>query len=81
LQVEHAFRRWLLATVKLSRGYDDYVGSPRVDDRYSASFGIVYKLNRDMQLKSEVRRDWLRSTEPGANYNANVILFGLRLQR
>jgi hypothetical protein len=81
LQVEHAFRRWLLATVKLSRGYDDYVGSPRVDDRYSASFGIVYKLNRDMQLKSELRRDWLRSTEPGANYNANVILFGLRLQR
>ena len=36
-QVDHAFRRWLIATLKFSRGLDDYVGSPREDLRYIAS--------------------------------------------
>jgi hypothetical protein len=81
LQVDHAFRRWLIATLKFTRGFDDYVGSIRDDDRYSASFGITYKLNRDLHLKTELRRDWLRSNVPGADYNANVVLFGLRLAR
>ena len=81
LQVDHAFRRWLLATLKFTRGFDDYVGSTRADDRYSASFGITYKLNRDLHFKTELRRDWLRSNVAGTDYNANVVLFGLRLQR
>jgi hypothetical protein len=81
LQVEHAFRRWLLATLTLSRGFDEYVGSPRKDDRYAAAAGIVYKLNRDMQLKSELRREWRRSNEPGNGYDATIVQFGLRLQR
>ena len=37
LQVDHAFRRWLIATGKFLYGNDDYVGSPRDDNRYSAS--------------------------------------------
>jgi hypothetical protein len=81
LQVDHAFRRWLLGTLKLSKGRDDYVGSAREDDRYSASVGITYKLNRDLHLKSELRRDWLRSSIPSADYEATVVLFGVRLAR
>ncbi len=42
---------------------------------------ITYKLTRELQLKSELRRDWLRSNTPGGDYTADVILFGLRLQR
>ena len=35
LQVDHAFRRWLIGAVKFNYGIDDYVGSTRKDDRYS----------------------------------------------
>ena len=54
LQVDHAFRRWLIATAKVLYGNDDYVGSPRDDNRYSASAAITYKLTRELWLKSEV---------------------------
>lgn len=81
LQVDHAFRRWLIATGKLVYGNDDYVGSDRDDNRYSASAAIIYKLTRELWLKSEYRHEWLRSSVAGANYDADVILVGLRAQR
>jgi hypothetical protein len=81
LQVDHAFRRWLIATGKFLYGNDDYIGSDRDDNRYSVSAAITYKLNRDLWLKAEYRHDWLRSTVAGANYDADVILVGLRAQR
>ncbi|MPZ38820.1 MAG: outer membrane beta-barrel protein [Rhizobiales bacterium] len=81
LQIDHAFRRWLLATFKVLYGNDDYVGSNRDDNRYSVSAAITYKLTRDLWLKSEYRHEWLRSSEPGSNYNADVFLVGLRAQR
>lgn len=81
LQVDHAFRRWLIATGKLTRARDDYVGSPRRDDRTAASAAVTYKLTRELHLKSELRREWQRSSVSGADYSANVILFGLRVQR
>jgi hypothetical protein len=81
LQVEHAFRRWLSATGKLLYGNDDYVGSPRDDNRYSASAALTYKLTRELWLKSEYRHDWLRSSTPGANYSADIFLVGVRAQR
>ena len=81
LQVDHAFRRWLIATAKVLYGNDDYVGSPRDDNRYSASAAITYKLTRELWLKSEYRHDWLRSSVAGANYDADVILLTLRAQR
>ena len=81
LQVDHAFRRWLNVTLKLARATDDYVGSPREDERYAVSALLTYKLTREMWLKTEYRHEWLRSSEPGHNYAADVVLFGLRLQR
>jgi hypothetical protein len=80
LQVDHAFRRWLIGTAKLSYGLDDYVGSTREDQRYAASAGITYKMSRTWQVKGEVRREWLKSTDPGADYTANVAMVGLRWQ-
>ena len=80
-EVNHAFRRWLVATLKLTAGTDDYVGSPRFDHRYAASGAIVYKLTREMQLKAEYRHEWLRSNTAGNDYAADVFLLGARLQR
>lgn len=81
LQVDHAFRRWLIGTGRIGYGNDDYRGTGRNDDRYFASVGMTYKLNRDVQLKAELRQEWMRSSQPGVDYTASIALLGLRLQR
>jgi hypothetical protein len=81
VQVDHAFRRWLIATARLGYGNDLYVGSDRIDNRYFASLGLIYKLNRSMQVKGELREEWLRSNTAGVDYAATVALVGMRLQR
>jgi hypothetical protein len=81
IEVDHAFRRWLLGTFKVGWGLDEYVGLNREDKRYAASLGIVYKLSRTMQLKGELREVWLRSNVSGVDYTATAVLVGLRFQR
>jgi hypothetical protein len=53
----------------------------RQDLRYTAGFGLTYKLSREVQIKGEVRRDWLHSNVPGNDYTADTFLLGLRFQR
>jgi hypothetical protein len=81
LQVDHAFRSWLIGTLKAGYGLDEYVGMARDDNRYFVSGGLTYKMNRDIQLKGEVRHDWLTSTQAGNAYEATSALLTLRLQR
>jgi hypothetical protein len=81
VQVDHAFRRWLIGTVKAGYGNDDYVGLSRDDNRYSLGIGLTYKLNRMLQIKGEIDQNWLRSNQPGNNYSETLFLLGIRLQR
>jgi hypothetical protein len=81
LQVDHAFRRWLIGTLKFGYGFDKYFGDGRNDQRTSLGAAIVYKLNREIWLRGEYRYDQLRSNAPGVDYDANVFLVGLKLQR
>jgi len=81
LQVDHALRRWLIATLKAGYGRDDYVGSPRQDNRYFASAGLTYVMTRNVLLRGELREDWLTSSVTGVAYDAISFLVGLRLQR
>ena len=81
LQVDHAFRRWLIGTVKAGYGNDDYVGLGRDDNRYSLGVALTYKINRSLQLKGEIDQYWLRSSQPENNYNETLFLLGLKLQR
>jgi len=81
VEVEHAFRRWLVGSLKFNYGFDDYVGSNRKDDRFSIGAAITYKINRIAQIKAEVREDWLRSSVPGVDYTATVYMLGVRLMR
>ncbi len=37
VQLDHSFRRWLIGSLKLGFGVDDYVGLDRIDHRYSAA--------------------------------------------
>jgi hypothetical protein len=81
VQVDHALRRWLIGTFKAGYGRDEYVGLFRNDNRYFTSVGLTYKMNRELQLKGEIREDWLTSNVSGAAYTATSFLAGIRLQR
>lgn len=81
LQVDHAFRRWLIGSLKFGFGIDDYVGLDRVDKRYSAGLGLTYKLNPTVQVKGGFQQNWLHSNVAGVDYTESIFLVGLRLQR
>lgn len=80
LQVDHAFRRWLIGTAKIGTGTSDY-GDTRFDRRYFAQGDIAYKLSRTFQIKAQLRHDWLTSSAQGANSQATVVMLGIRVQR
>jgi hypothetical protein len=81
LEVDHAFRTWLIGVLKGGYGNDTYPGIILSDNRWFASAGIVYKLTREIQLRAELRQDWQVATESTFTYNATSVLLGLRLQR
>ena len=81
LEWDHALRRWLVATGTFGYGHDDYVGEPRVDDRYYAIAGLIYKMNQLVWIKGQLRHDWLTSTQSGNAYQSTSVLLTLRLQR
>ena len=81
LQIDHSFRLWLIGTAQIGYGTDDYVGLDRFDQRWFASFALIYKLSRDVQLKAQIRRDWIASDLPGIDYVADQFLLSVRLQR
>ncbi len=80
VQIDHAFRRWLIGTAKFGYGTSIYDGANREDQNYLLSAALTYKLTRTLHLKGEVRREWLHS-QGGSDYAANVFLLGVRLQR
>jgi hypothetical protein len=81
IEVDHAFRSWLEGSLKLTGDRDVYVGLSRQDNRYAGAVALTYKLTRELQLKGELRREWLTSNMAENNYRAYVALLGLRLQR
>jgi hypothetical protein len=81
LEVDHAFRYWLVGILKSGYGNDVYPGSGLQDNRWFASVGAVYKLTREWQLNATVRQDWQIATQPTFTYNATSVLLGMRVQR
>ena len=80
VQVDHAFRRWLIGTVKAGTGTTDYDGA-RFDRRYFVEGDLIYKLSRTFQVKAQVRQDWLESSIPDGGSKATVVMLGVRVQR
>jgi hypothetical protein len=81
MQVDHAFRRWLIGSLKLGFEIDNYVGLDRVDKLYSVGAGLTYKLDRSVQVSGEFRQNWLHSNVVGVDYTESIFMLGLRLQR
>ena len=81
VQVDHAFRRWLVGTARIGWGFDDYGQTGRRDDRFLLSGQLTYKITPEWWLTGEVRQDRRTSNQPGNDYVANAVLLGLRFQR
>lgn len=81
VEINHSFRNWLIGTAKVGYGLDDYSGISRVDRRFSAAAGMTYKMNRNVQLKGEVRREQRFSDVADQEYKANIFTLGMRLQQ
>jgi hypothetical protein len=81
LEVDHDFRRWLAGAVKFNYGVDNYFGMDRLDHRYSIASSLTYKFTRELWLRGEFRHDWLSSNVYAVDYQANLFLLTLRLQR
>lgn len=80
VRIDHSFRRWLVGTAQFGYGTTSYDGIDREDHHYLVSAALTWKLTRTVHLKGEYRREWLKS-DGGSDYNADVFLVGLRLQR
>lgn len=80
LQVDHAFRRWLIGTGKAGFGTTDY-DEARSDKRYFVEADLIYKLSRTFHIKGSIRHDWLESSVPGASSRGTIVMLGVRVQR
>jgi len=81
LQFDHAFRRWLIGSLKFGYGQDDYVGMDRLDKRTSLAAIVTYKFSRELWLKGEFRQEWMRSNVTNVDYDASIFLIGIKAQR
>jgi hypothetical protein len=79
-QVDHDFRRWLTAIGKFTYGTYDYQGDGRADRTYALSGELIYKMTRNLWVKSTLRRDLLNSNIAGASTASTVVTLGVRLQ-
>ncbi|CCD97254.1 conserved hypothetical protein [Bradyrhizobium sp. ORS 375] len=80
LQMDHQFEPWLIGTMRAGYGQDQFVGIGRVDQRMFVAAGGVYKMSRNIHLKSEVRTEWTRSNVALNNFMAVVGVVGVRVQ-
>ena len=79
-EVDHDFRRWLTAIGKFTYGTMDYQDGNRLDNVYSVSGDLIYKLNRNFWVKGTLRRDWLESSAVGQSSASTVVMLGVRVQ-
>jgi len=81
IDVAHALTRAF--TLGASAGYssDDYVGVSLRDSTTTFGARAEYHLSRDVVLKASATRQQYQSNAPNTNYDADVFLLGLRLQR
>lgn len=81
LTVEHALRRWLIASASVGWLSEEYVGTGLVNDYLRSSAALTYSLTRSLALKAEYRHERFFSSVAGQDYTANIGLIGIRLQR
>jgi hypothetical protein len=79
-EVDHDFRRWLTAIGKFTYGTLDYQGDGRRDTIYAIEGDLVYKMTRNLWVRSTLRRDILDSNIPLSSSASTVVMLGVRAQ-
>ncbi|MGJ5132065.1 outer membrane beta-barrel protein [Bradyrhizobium oligotrophicum] len=67
-------------TLSAGIGRDVFVGIPRIDDRYFAGVAVAHRLTREVQIRGDVRQEWIRSSQWAANSAATIATLGVRFQ-
>lgn len=78
-EVDHDFRRWLTGIGKFTYGTLDYQGANRLDEFYSISGDLIYRLNRTWQVKAQLRHDVVRYSA-GYSTASTAAMIGVRWQ-
>jgi hypothetical protein len=81
LQLDHAFLRNLTFSALGAVTNRDSSGISLNETGYQGTLRLEYKFNRSLALRGSFTHERLKSSTPGADYTANVVLVGLRLQR
>lgn len=81
LEIEHALRRNFIVTGRADFESSRYKGVGRVDDTLVLGLEAEYRLNRTVSLIGSFEHERLDSNQPGEDYAASIIEFGLRVRR
>jgi hypothetical protein len=81
IDLEHDLLRNLTLGAIGSVERDYYVGVPQIDTLTNVGLHADYSVTRDIVLRASANRTVYMSNVPNTNYNANVFLVGLKLQR
>ena len=81
VDIAHSFRRNLIGTAALTQTTTDYQGVSQTEHLWDATVGLEYKFTRSVSVKASYAYEHLASTVPGADYTANTVMLGLKLQR
>ncbi len=81
LAVRHSFRRNLIATAALSTTWADFQGTDRKEATLNGALGVEYRLTPSLAVTADFTHTRFDSNAAGADYTANAIQVGLRLQR
>ena len=81
LEVAHSLMRNFTLTGIASYTNTDYQGVNLRENLYSGTVRAEYNLTRSIVIRSSFTHERLKSTVPGADYTANTVLLGLRLQQ
>ena len=78
--VDHELLRNLVLTADLKYGQSDFEGITREDDKYTASVGIDYKLNRNFYTRAKYQFEERDSNQNANDYDQNVFTITLGAQ-
>ena len=80
LEVQHDLRRNLSLIGAVTVSEADYSGVRLREEGLAGSIKLDYRLTRSVALRASFTHERLKSTDPGSDYTANVVLVGLRFQ-
>lgn len=81
VEVQHAFRRYLIAIGALGIERASYTGIDLTDTTKTAEIALEYRFNRMLALRGRVAHEALSSSQAGRDYSANLFELGLRVRR